>query len=201
MKAIVPVLGAVVLTSLATPAVAQSAPQAIDIVGTAEAFCTLPTSYQFASSTNNVTASQFNGQQWTINPTLLADSSGTSIVNGSEVAIRVRGQASCNTRHLITLTSTNGGLAHGASATNPPAGFQRTRKMRYDANWKGESWGIINWVPVGPNATITYDHGSKAPPGIHDFDIRMALIRDGNAGPMLAGTYSDQLIVTISIPG
>ncbi len=58
MKAIVPVLSALALTGVATPALAQSAPQqSVDIIGTAEAFCTLPTSWQYVSSTNNVSSS------------------------------------------------------------------------------------------------------------------------------------------------
>lgn len=201
MKAIIPALGAVLLTGVATPAFAQNS-QSVDIIGTAEAFCTLPTNWQYVSSTSNVSASQFSGRTWAINPTLLADNTGNGIVSNTEVAIRVRGQGSCNTTHTITLTSTNGGLAHGASSANPPPGFQRTRRMIYNANWTDQpTWGITNWVPTGPGSSITYDHGSKAPPGVHNFDIRMGLLRDPTTGPMLAGSYSDQLIVTISIPG
>ena len=44
MKAIVPVLSALALTGVVTPASAQTAPQSVDIIGTAAAFCTLPTS-------------------------------------------------------------------------------------------------------------------------------------------------------------
>ena len=200
MKAIVPTLGAVLLTGLATPALAQDT-QSVDIIGTAEAFCTLPTDWTFVSSTNNVAGSSFAGHTWTINPALLADNTGNGIVSNAEVAIRVRGQARCNTTHQIELTSTNGGLAHAASATNPPPGFQRTRRMTYNANWTNTNWGITNWVPNAPGASITYNHGAKAPPGEHDFDVRMGLLRDPTTGPMIAGSYTDNLIVTITIPG
>lgn len=202
MKAIVPFLSALALTGVATPALAQSSQQqSVDIVGTAEAFCTLPTSWQFVSSTNNVSSSQFSGTTWSINPALLADNSGNGIISSTEVAIRVRGHASCNTTHTITLQSTNGGLAHD-SANPPPPGFQSSRHMIYDAYWTGQtSWGISGWIPTAPGATKVYDHVGKAPPGVHDFDVRMGLVRDGSAGPMVAGTYSDNLVVTISIPG
>ncbi|RYD65308.1 MAG: hypothetical protein EOP58_07810 [Sphingomonadales bacterium] len=201
MKVILPTLGAIALTGLATPALAQSS-QSVDIIGTAEAFCTLPDSWQVASTTNNVTASQFSGKTWTINPALLADNTGNGIVSGSEVGIRVRGQGRCNTTHTITLTSANGGLVHGASASNPPAGFQRTRRMTYNAHWRDQtSWGITNFIPQSAGASNTYDHGAKAPPGVREFDVRMGLLRDPTVGPMLAGSYSDQLTVTITIPG
>ena len=111
------------------------------------------------------------------------------------------GMAACNTTHIITLTSSNGGLAHGASAANPPPGFTRSRRMRYDAHWMGQtSWGIQNWVPTAPGASIQYDHGVRVPPGNREFDIRMGLLRDPTNSPMVAGTYTDQLTITITVP-
>jgi hypothetical protein len=203
MKKLILALAATTLTAVATPAAAQSSPQddtTIQIIGTAEAFCTLPDSWQFASSTSNVSSSQFSGHTWTIPAALVATSAGNAVVSTAEVAIRVRGQAACNTTHIITLTSTNGGLAHAASASNPPGGFTRLRRMKYDANWTGETWGIFNWIPSAPGESITYNHGARVPPGNHQFDIRMGLLRDPTNSPMVAGTYTDQLVVTISVP-
>ena len=197
---IVPALGVLALASIATPAFAQNS-QSVDIIGTAEAFCTLPTNWQYVSSTSNVSASQFSGTTWSINPTLLADNTGNGIISNTQVAIRVRGQASCNTTHTITLTSVNGGLAN-ASAANPPPGFQASRRMIYDANWTGElTWGIVGWTPTGPGATRPMITSARHLPESTTFDVRLGLLRDGTAGPMVAGSYSDNLIITISIPG
>jgi hypothetical protein len=203
MKKLLLAVAVTALAAVATPAAAQPQPQddtTINIIGTAEAFCTLPDSWQFTSSTNNVSASQFSGHTWTIPAALVATSSGNAVVSTDEVAIRVRGQAACNTTHIITLTSTNGGLAHAASSSSPPAGFTRMRRMTYDANWRDTTWGIFNWVPSAPGDSISYDHGARIPPGNHEFDIRMGLLRDPTNSPMVAGSYSDQLIVTISVP-
>ena len=203
MKKLILALAAAAPAALATPASAQPAAQdqtTIQIIGTAEAFCTLPDSWQFASSTSNVSASQFSGRTWTIPGALVATNNGNAVVSTDEVAIRVRGQAACNTTHIITLTSTNGGLAHAASAGSPPAGFTRTRRMTYNANWRDTTWGIFNWVPSAPGDSISYDHGARIPPGNHEFDIRMGLLRDPTNSPMVAGSYSDQLIITISVP-
>lgn len=196
-------LAATTMAALASPAAAQPAAEdsvTIPITGTAEAFCTLPSTWTFASSTSNVSASQFSGHTWTIPDNLVASTAGNAVVSTAEVAIRVRGQAACNTTHIITLTSANGGLAHGASAANPPAGFTRLRRMEYNANWTNESWGVIGWVPAAPGDSRTYDHGTRVPPGNHQFDVRMELLREPTNAPMLAGTYTDQLIITISIP-
>jgi hypothetical protein len=199
MKAIIPVLGAALLTGVATPAFAQDS-QSVDIIGTAAAFCTLPTSWHFQSSTNNVSSSQFSGTTWSINPTLIADNTGAGVSSTTEVAIRVRGTGSCNTSHTITLRSINGGLAN-TTVTTPVSGFERTRRMTYNANWTGTTAGVIGWIPTGPGDTASYDYVGIAPPGTHDFDVRMGLVRDPTAGPMLAGTYTDNLVITITIPG
>ena len=203
VKKLILAVAAAALASAATQAAAQPPAQddtTIQIVGTAEAFCTLPSSWQFASSSSNVSASQFNGNTWTIPAALVADSSGNAVSSTAEVSIRVRGQAACNTTHIITLTSANGGLAHAASASAPPAGFTRLRRMNYDANWRDTAWGIFNWIPSSPGASISYDHGAQVPPGNHEFEIKMGLLRDPANAPMVAGTYTDQLIITVSVP-
>lgn len=199
MKSIL-ILGVAALATLATPAGAQDS-ASVDVIGTAEAFCSLPSAWQFASSTNNVSSSQFSGNTWTIPSTLLADTSGNGIVSSAEVAIRVRGQAACNTTHTITVSSSNGGLAHAASVSAPPAGFTRKRRMTYNANWRDQNWGVINFIPSAPGDSRTYNHGSTVPPGNREFDVRMGLLREPTSGPMLAGAYTDQLTITISIAG
>ena len=201
MKSMLTIMGTAVLATLATPALAQNS-QSVDIIGTAEAFCTLPTTWQFASSTNNVSSSQFSGNTWTIPSSLFVNSSGIGINSSAEVAIRVRGQGACNTTHTITLQSTNGGLRNAASVGNtPPDGFEYHRRMAYNANWRDTGWGIIDWTPTTAGASTSYNHGSSVPPGIRDFDVRMELYRDPTTAPMLAGSYNDNLIITVSIPG
>jgi hypothetical protein len=204
MKTTFAIIGAAALASLATAASAQTSASdstEVEIIGTAEAFCSLPSSWQAVSSTNNVSLSQFNGHTWTIPTNLVASTAGNAVNSTAEVAIRVRGQAACNTTHTITLTSANGGLKAAAAEDAAPAGFEYKRRMIYNANWRDESWGVFNWVPTSEGASTTYDHGARVPPGNHEFDVRMGLLRDPTNAPMLAGDYSDQLTITIGIPG
>lgn len=202
MKKLTFALAAAAMTALASPAAAQPVQDetTISIIGSAEAFCKLPETWAYASSTGNVGSSQFSGNTWSIPPELIATTNGNAVVSTEEVAIRVRGMASCNTSHIITLTSSNGGLAHAASASSPPAGFTRSRRMIYNANWRDKSWGVFNWVPTAPGDSRSYDHGVTVPPGNHEFDIRMGLLRDPTNSPMLAGPYNDQLTITITVP-
>jgi hypothetical protein len=201
MKHILSALGAAALMAWATPALADDT-QSVDIVGTAEAFCSLPTSWKYVSSTSGVNASEFAGTTWTIPASLLADAEGNGTVTADEVAIRVRGTAACNTTHSIMVQSLNGGLTNTDTLSSPPPGFENNRRMIYNANWTNkEGWGVFNWIPQSAGDSATYDHANRAPPGTHEFDVRMGLLRDPTAGPMVAGTYTDQLVITISVPG
>ena len=204
MKSTLAIIGAAAFATLSTAASAQATTTdstSIDIIGTAEAFCSLPSTWQAVSSTNNVSLSQFNGHTWTIPGNLVANTAGNAVNSTAEVAIRVRGDAACNTTHTITLSSANGGLKAQAASETPPDGFEYRRRMIYNANWMNETWGIFNWVPTSEGASTTYDHGARVPPGNHKFDVRMGLLRDPTNAPMLAGDYSDQLTITIAIPG
>jgi len=204
MKSTFALVGAAALAALSSAASADSGPTdstEVAIIGTAEAFCSLPSTWQVASSTNNVTASQFSGHTWSIPGSLFADTAGNAVQSTAEVAIRVRGQAACNTTHTITVTSANGGLKAVAAGSTPPNGFETKRRMTYNANWRDQNWGVFNFIPTSEGDSTTYNHGATVPPGNRQFDVRMGLLRDPTNAPMLAGTYTDQLTITISIPG
>lgn len=205
MKSTFALAGAAALAALSSAAAAQGSSPTdsteVAIIGTAEAFCSLPSTWQAVSSTNNVSLSAFNGHTWIIPGNLVASTSGTAVTSTEEVAIRVRGQAACNTTHTITVTSANGGLKAVAAGSTPPAGFESKRRMTYNANWRDQSWGVFNFVPTSEGDSRTYNHGATVPPGNREFDVRMGLLREPTTSPMLAGSYTDQLIVTIGIPG
>jgi hypothetical protein len=215
MKSILSLFGAAALTALATPALAAN-PQSVDVIGNAQAICTLPTSWSFVSAAGGAGGGQFSGNTWTIPASALADAAGIATNTNAEYAIRVRGEAMCNTGFEITLRSENGGLVNttytGATPPQPPAGFTWKRKMIYNANWQNDitpgtsvnppaigasNWGVVNFIPTAPGDSDSYDHGNKAPPGIRNFDIRMGVIRDAGQGPLLRGDYQD--VITIDL--
>ena len=64
--------------------------------------------------------------------------------------------------------------------------------------------GVMNFAPTSPgqmSGVYNYVVGAtKPPPGNRGFDIRLGMQRGtGGAGLLVAGTYSDQLLVTISV--
>ncbi len=214
MKSILSLFGAAALTAFATPALAEN-PTIMPVIGNAQAICTLPTSWTFVSSAG-ATGAQFSGNVWTIPAAALANAAAAPTATTAEYAIRVRGEAMCNTGFTITLRSENGGLVNtsytGATPPTPPAGFTWKRRMTYNANWQNDitpgtsvnppaigasNWGVVNFVPTEPGDSDSYDHMNRPPPGIRSFDIRMGVLRDAG-GPLLRGDYQDVITVDLT---
>ena len=220
MKTSISLIAVAAAVAMAAPALAQAslsvAPPppgpsegTVTLSADAEPYCTLPDSWSYVSGFNGGGGSQFSGTTWTIPASALADTSGNANTGG-EFAIRIRGEGSCNTSHSIQLQSVRGGLTTGANTTDPaPAGFSRRRAMEYRAHWvAGDglngSNGVMNFAPTSPgqmSGVYNYVVGAtKPPPGNRGFDIRLGMQRGtGGAGLLVAGTYSDQLLVTISV--
>lgn len=181
----------------------------VPITGTAEQICTLPDSFISTSAFNSTTGT-YGGGVWTIPESSITDTTGHGD-GPPEVAIRVGGFGVCNTSHLITLTSLNGGLVNGSSTAPPPPGFSNRRAMFYQAHWQvlttptggpGSSFGpraqIISADTPNETAVANYAvSGSLAPPGSRRFDIRMAVIPDTDH--MVAGVYTDTVIVSLTV--
>ena len=216
MKSILSLFGAAALTAFATPAFAQDGSADVDVVGDAEAICTLPTSWSFVSAAGGAGGSQFAGNTWTIPASVLADAAGIGTVTSTEYAIRVRGAAMCNTGFTITLRSQNGGIVNttyaGSTPPPPPAGFTWRRRMTYSANWQNDvtpgtsnnppaigahNWGVVNFIPNAAGDSRSYTHEAQ-PPGIRNFDIRMGVLREATSGPLLAGLYQDVITVDLT---
>ncbi|MDO9337895.1 MAG: hypothetical protein Q7T61_15980 [Caulobacter sp.] len=197
-------------TALLAVAGAASAADPITIGGSAEKVCTLPDSWAFVSSGGGQLNGTFSGTTWTIPESALADASSVA-VTGSEYAIRVRGFGTCNASHTIRLQSTRGGLVTGAPASAAPNGFANRRSMHYEAYWSDNGAGA-NTVAFGPKAAIATVNtpgqqavanynvsGALAPPGNRAFDIRLGMLRGALATPLIAGAYSDTVVITIAL--
>ncbi len=220
MKSILSIFGVAALAASSAPAMAQTVAQTtddaeVDVIGNAEAICSLPTSWTFVSAAGGANGGQFSGNTWTIPSTVLASPDGTAVNTTTGYAIRVRGAAMCNTSHEIMITSQNGGLVNttyaGASPPPLPSGFTWKRDMVYSAQWQDDvtpgtsnnptpiganGWGIVNWMPQSAGASDTYLHTIQ-PPGNRNFDVKMSVRRNGASGPLLAGLYQDVITVTL----
>jgi hypothetical protein len=197
-------------TSLALLAGAASASdKEVALIASAPAICTLPTSWSVNSSTGGGSAGQFTGTTWNIPASQFASANGSAVTTGGEIAIRLRGAGVCNTSHTISVESSRGGLTAGNPAEAAPSGFANRRPMTYEAYWVA-SGSSSSTVPLGPRAKlvanmpgstppVSYTVSSTlAPPGNRSFDLRIGMPRDAVGVPLIAGTYSDTVTVTLA---
>lgn len=203
LKRVLPLVAASLAAVVATGAAAAD-PQ-VSVSGIAEASCTLPSSWAVTNVSGGAAAGQFSGQTWTIPDAYFADT-GSLAATGADIALRVRGTGVCNTSHSFRLESTRGGLVTGDPGTPAPAGFSRRRAVRYDAFWSNGSNGAqgpaVIYTPSVPGLSSTANYtvsGALPPPGVRQFDFRMLLNRGGAATPMVAGEYSDTIVITLTI--
>lgn len=186
---------------------AASAADPITLNGSAEKYCTLPSSWSFSAGSGGGTAGQFSGTTWNIPEALLSDAQGQPAV-GSDTGLRIAGIGSCNASHSIRLQSARGGLVTGTPGDAAPNGFTRRRQVRYDAFWSnggsvtfGPSVNNFNPSSAGQQSNVAnFVVGvGQAPPGNREFHFRALFNRPANGTPMLAGAYSDNVTITITL--
>ncbi len=209
MKTLVSVTAAALVLS-AGAAAAQNVPAEVTLTGSAERLCTLPAAWSFVSQNGGAASSGFSGTTWTIPSSALANNVSNA-VTGDDFAIRVRGTGFCNASHTIQLRSSRGGLVAGDPAAPAPTGFAKRRSMTYAAHWSGNG-GPDSRNPFGPSADFEPTtagqqslpanymvSGALAPPGNRIFDIRLGMRRGALTTPLIAGSYTDTVTVTITL--
>ncbi len=188
---------------------AASAQEQIEVSGAAEPMCAFTGGWTAISVGGGASLGDFSGSAWNIPASAFASSSGVA-VQGSEYALRLRADGSCNTSHTITVSSARGGLSAVADGSAPPEGFANRRPMKYAAYWSNGSGGaygpsssqIQNFRPATPGASVTRTFtvsSTWAPPGARGFDLRLGLERPTVAQPLIAGAYSDVVTVTLAV--
>ncbi len=196
------------LAVLAGGGSAIASDELVNITANAPAICTLPSTWSVNSTTNGAAAGQFSGTTWNIPSSQFATSTATA-VSGGEIAIRLRGAGVCNTSHTLQVSSARGGLTAGDAEAAAPAGFNNRRAVRYEAYWVA-SGASSSTVALGPKAILNASvpgagpvvpyvvSSSLAPPGNRSFDLRIGMNRGALSAPMIAGTYSDTVTVTLA---
>ncbi|MDO9337894.1 MAG: hypothetical protein Q7T61_15975 [Caulobacter sp.] len=203
-----PLLTSAVALAALVSAGAASAADPITIAGSAEKFCTLPDTWSASAPSGGAATGQFTGMTWTIPEALLSDAQGQPVV-GSDFGMRIVGVGHCNASHTIQLTSARGGLVTGVPGAATPDNFSRRRNIRYDAYWSLSGGSAVfganvnNFNPTSPGQpsnVANFQVGpGQAPPGERQFHLRVGLQRPAGAAPLLAGAYSDNLTITITL--
>ncbi|MEL7047725.1 MAG: hypothetical protein AAFO75_01985, partial [Pseudomonadota bacterium] len=121
-------------------------------------------------------------------PTTASGSVSTAAINRSFSSV------ACSSPATVQITSINGGVRNAASA---PSGFRRIIDYSSTATFSGAS-ATLNTATV-PGATGAENSGlasttGSAPSGT----LSVVIIPQANVQPLISGTYSDTLRVTIT---
>lgn len=194
----------------AAGAVSADDGQSVTLQGTAAAECNLPTSWNFVSGNAGAGSSDFSGTTFMIPEVALVNADSTPVA-GDGFAIRVRGMGFCNTSHVIAISSQRGGLRlNGDLGATPPQGFTNHRQLRYEAGWStattstgpGENFGptaqLLAQTPGLPVVASFLVGPTQDPPADRRFDVKISLQRPAGAPPLVAGNYSDNLLITLT---
>lgn len=163
---------------------AQSADRALQLLGTAPAACVVgsPSATQLSNmsfavgsySSGRISISQF------VDPV-------TAITR--EASIDLTLPVVCNASHRVEVRSDNGGLLRaGASSTAlTPGGFREFTAYRYRLDWTGRTLEQASDSGPGSLATERPARG----------DITLRLTTPQGVGPLVAGQYSDVLVIEV----
>lgn len=178
-----PILFAIALVA---PANAQAqdlthATQRLELAATAPVACVI--NAPSVANQSNASYSATGASSGQVNITELVDAdSATSRASSIELNLPVV----CNASHRVMVRSTNGGLVR-AGATGRSGAFQESLTYTVDIDWSGQTLQLLT---SRTDANLDVAH-----PGKGDMLIRIATPAGG--GPLVAGQYSDSIVVEV----
>jgi len=162
----------------------DSASQKLEMLGDAPVGCVANS----ARATSQVNATfQSNGPSGgvVVFPALVDQTTATARASSIALALPVV----CNTSHRVTLRSSNGGLLReGANpGRNATGGFSEFQAYDVSVEWQGQSASI-----GGASASASLAQGQPA-----KGDMRIDIAVPQGTRPLVAGTYTDSVVVEI----
>ncbi len=177
-----------IAAALALPAGAQAqeltrATQRLEMAGVAPVACVI--SQPTVSNQSNASYSATGTSSGQVSITELVDGqNATSRPSSIELSLPVV----CNASHRVRISSANGGLMRaGGSPSARPGGFQEFLSYRVGIDWAGKSTELLT-------SRLSTDIDSNQP-GKGEMVIRIATPAGG--GPLVAGQYSDSIVVEV----
>jgi len=160
----------------------------LDMTGTAPSACVIsaPTSVSGANATVAATGSQ--SAQITI--TQLVDQ---TTAQPMAAAINLSLPIICNTAHTLTVTTANGGLARvGGNQRNSNAtnGFREFVPYQVAAAWAGHS--VNGTSQSSPPVSIVVPDGAAG-------ELSLTISVQPGGAPLVAGAYSDSLVIQLQV--
>jgi spore coat protein U-like protein len=171
----------------ASPAFAQSIDtglRQVEIVGTANAACLM----RSPNSTSGVNAN-FRAVSGTSGEIRITELVNPQTAQPRATSINITLPVICNSAHLLTVQSSNGGLLRGTgNQRNIPAGGGFSEFLPYSLNaaWAGQNVGQLSTNRAG--LRIVTNNG-----GAGNVDIGFSVPASNT--PLVAGAYSDTIII------
>lgn len=177
-----------IAAALALPAAAQAqeltrATQRLELAAVAPVACVI--SSPTVTSQSNASFASTSASSGQVSITELVDGqNATSRPSSIELSLPVV----CNASHRVRVSSANGGLLRaGGSAVARPGGFQEYLTYNVGIDWAGQSA-----VLETSRRDTSIDSNQ---PGKGDMVIRIAT--PAGSGPLVAGQYSDSIVVEV----
>lgn len=177
-----------IAAAVALPAAAQAqelnrAAQRLELVGNAPVACIINSpSVGTQANASFVSTSASSGQ---VNITEFVDPvNATSRASSIELNLPMV----CNSSHNVRVTSANGGLRRaGAAGQGTTGAFAEFLAYNVGVDWAGQS---VNLLTTSNTANI-----AATDPGKGEMTIRIAT--PAGSGPLVAGQYSDSIVVEV----
>ena len=179
------ILAATSLLALAAGAAqAQTAPQQLTFQGDAPAGCLMQAPLSPSSDNASVTSAAPGSADIVIGQ-LVGDD---AVSVGATVVLSV--PAACNQAHTVSLVSVNGGLAN-ADGTAASAPFRSILPYSVAVSWGSDA---ETYQRGDPATTISYGDAATG-------SVTVTIEIPAGGAPLVAGSYSDQLILELAAAG
>lgn len=180
---------AFVLVVAAVPALAQStdtARQRLELAAVAPSVCVIrPPAAVTGVNASYQTTGASTGE------VRIAEMADPQTAQPRAAAITIALPVICNSAHVLTARSSNGGLQRtGSNERNQPGGF--TEFLPYSLNmvWAGQD--VTRASDAGSPLTIAADNGGAG-------NVAIGFSVPAGGTPLIAGTYADSIIVEFRV--
>jgi hypothetical protein len=172
---------ALALPSAAMAQIDNIPEQRLEVLGEALPACVIRT--PSATSGNNATFTPVSGTTGEIQ---IVEFVNPSNAQPRAASINVALPVICNSPHQLVLRSTNGGLRREGSGGGNQGPFAEFKPYTIAADWAGNSLNVAS--DAGGAVTISSPFARAG-------DVSVSIDVEGGGAPLVAGTYSDEIVV------
>ncbi len=159
----------------------------LDLSGVAPSACLISTPTAAAGSNSSFQPAGTQSGQVTITQ-MVDPNTAVPVASSINLALPII----CNAAHNVTVSTTNGGLARAgvAPGAGPVGGFRQFLPYQVTATWAGQTQNATS--QAGTTVSINSSDGAAG-------QLSLTIAVPGGGDPMVAGAYSDQVVVQLQV--